>query len=114
MANTFVSPRLEDLYSRISNHIDRAQLHSQRAIDTESVKTCWLIGYEIVEEQKRQERAEEALALMSWNRREDFILLIKKITRVPTHCIGNSKCRSSILNCPGSCHIMRSFSHEFT
>ena len=46
-------------YQKILTHVDQARNNVQRTIDTEMVKTYWLIGRDIVEEeQKGQQRAE--------------------------------------------------------
>lgn len=51
--------QIEQLYSKISNHIDTARQNIQRSIDTEMVKAYWLIGRDIVEEEQQgQSRAE--------------------------------------------------------
>jgi predicted nuclease of restriction endonuclease-like (RecB) superfamily len=44
---------LSQLYSKISNHIDGARKSIQQSIDTEMVKTYWLMGRDIVEEEQR-------------------------------------------------------------
>lgn len=58
--------RVNTLYARVLNHIDRARQAIQRSIDTEMVKAYWLIGQEIVvEEQCGQARAEYGKTLLS-------------------------------------------------
>jgi len=50
---------LDNLYKKVSAHIETARYHIQRSIDTEMVKAYWLTGYEIIEEeQKGSDRAQ--------------------------------------------------------
>jgi len=45
--------KLETLYASITSHIDRARNTVQRTIDTEMVKAYWLIGRDILDEEKQ-------------------------------------------------------------
>ncbi len=57
--------RVEQLFQRISAHIDIARQTVQRTVNTEMVKAYWLIGQEIVEEeQKGKKRAEYGAYLL--------------------------------------------------
>lgn len=50
---------LDSLYLKISSHIESARQSIQRTVDTEMVKTYWLIGRDIFkEEQRGKARAE--------------------------------------------------------
>ena len=56
---THKSDNIDQLYHKVSYHIDSARQMIQRAIDTEMVHAYWNIGKDIVEEeQKGQNRAE--------------------------------------------------------
>lgn len=58
--------RLSLLYERISGHIISAKQTVQRSINTEMVRTYWLIGKEIVEEQQYgQQKAEYGKSVLS-------------------------------------------------
>jgi DUF1016 N-terminal domain len=53
------------LYRSVSDHLRRAKLNINRAIDVEMVKAYWLTGQEIVlEEQQGQKRAGYGAALL--------------------------------------------------
>lgn len=57
--------RIDDLYHRVTAHIDHARHYVQKTIDSEMVKAYWLIGRDIVEEEQRgQERAEYGKAIL--------------------------------------------------
>ena len=57
--------RFHFLYGRVTDHIDRARQNVRKAVDTEIVKSYWLIGHEIVEEEQQGEaRAEYGKALL--------------------------------------------------
>ncbi|MHB1949574.1 MAG: hypothetical protein ACYCQI_15855 [Gammaproteobacteria bacterium] len=43
--------RMDLLYHRVSIYIDQARSHIQHTIDSSMVRTYWLIGQEIVEEE---------------------------------------------------------------
>src|SRR3989338_4720823 len=59
-------PRIEQLYQRISGHIDDAKRAVQHSVDTEMVKAYWLIGRDIVqEEQHGKKRAQYGSFLLS-------------------------------------------------
>ena len=45
--------RIESLYSRIFSYIHKARQRVERSINSEMVKTYWLIGKEIIEEEQR-------------------------------------------------------------
>jgi predicted nuclease of restriction endonuclease-like (RecB) superfamily len=56
---------INQLYHKISNHIDNAKKGIQRSIDTQMVKAYWLMGRDIVEEeQKGKTRADYASYLI--------------------------------------------------
>ena len=40
---------IDNLYQKVSSHIENARQHIQRSVDGEMVKTYWLTGREIVE-----------------------------------------------------------------
>lgn len=46
---------VEALYTRVSEHIERARQSVQRSVDTEMVKAYWCIGRDIVEEEQSGE-----------------------------------------------------------
>lgn len=53
------SSRVDDLYLKISSHIESAKKTFQRTVDIEMVKAYWLIGRDIIkEEQHGKIRAE--------------------------------------------------------
>ena len=55
----------EQLYQKVSTHIDAARLHLQRSVNTEMVNTYWLIGRDIVEaEQQGRKRAEYGKSIL--------------------------------------------------
>lgn len=57
--------RIEALYQRVSQHIEKARLSVQRTIDIEMVKAYWLIGQEILEEEQQgRVRAEYGKAVL--------------------------------------------------
>lgn len=57
--------RIDSLYNRVTNHIDRARLNIQHTIDVEMVKAYWFTGREIVEEEQHgQVRAEYGKAVL--------------------------------------------------
>lgn len=56
---TVDAKRIDSLYTRISNHIDRARQDVQRTIDFEMVKAYWLIGQEIIEEEQHGKKRAE-------------------------------------------------------
>jgi hypothetical protein len=59
------NPRFKSLYTRVTDHIDRARQAIQKSIDTELIKAYWLIGCEIIEEEQRGEtRAEYGKSLL--------------------------------------------------
>ena len=43
---------IDQLYHKLSSHIDTARKNIQRSIDTEMVKAYWLMGRDIVEEEQ--------------------------------------------------------------
>jgi len=51
--------RLDILYRKASDHIDKARKSILRTIDTEMVKAYWSIGYDIVEEEQKGEKKSE-------------------------------------------------------
>ena len=58
--------RLDNLYERVSYHINTAHQNLQRSINTEMVKTYFLIGKEIVEEEQQgKKRAEYGKAILN-------------------------------------------------
>lgn len=57
--------RIDSLYNRVSNYIDQARTHVQHTIDVSMVKTYWLIGQEIIdEEQFGSEKSEYGKAIL--------------------------------------------------
>jgi len=57
--------RIDSLYHRVSSHIDQARRHIQHTIDVDMIKTYWLIGQDIVEEEQYgKERAEYGKAIL--------------------------------------------------
>ncbi len=58
--------RIDLLYHRVTEHIDKARLYVQKTIDVEMVKSYWLIGRDIVEEEQQgKKRAEYGSLLLS-------------------------------------------------
>ncbi len=59
------SKRIDSLYHKVSSHIDQARQHIQHTINIDMIKTYWLIGQEIVEEEQHgKERAEYGKAIL--------------------------------------------------
>jgi len=48
--------RINNLYEKVSGHIEQAHSSVKRTIDSEVIKTYWLIGKEIVEEEQHGEK----------------------------------------------------------
>ena len=72
------SNNINQLYHKISSHIDTARKTIQRSIDTEMVKAYWLMGRDIIEEEQNgKERADYASYII----KELSAKLIKKYGR---------------------------------
>jgi predicted nuclease of restriction endonuclease-like (RecB) superfamily len=61
----FDSKRINQLYHKVSSHIEQARSTIRRSIDVEMIKAYWLIGQEIIEEEQHgQDRADYGKAIL--------------------------------------------------